>query len=227
MSNLLKASGIQKTFVDGQNHIDVLKGVDFSLDYAERVAIVGPSGSGKSTLLHLLSGLDFPSSGDIVLAEKNWRQLSEQGRCRFRNESLGFVYQFHHLLPELTAYENVMLPLMMQKISMAEIKDRASSLLEQMGLGQRLSHRPHQLSGGERQRIAIARAMVSKPLCIFADEPTGNLDTKTADIVFKLWNELNQSSNTAMVIVTHDIRLAKQMDKIYELRSGFLTPLES
>lgn len=120
-----------------------------------------------------------------------------------------------------------MLPLMMQKISMAEIKDRASSLLEQMGLGQRLSHRPHQLSGGERQRIAIARAMVSKPLCIFADEPTGNLDTKTADIVFKLWNELNQSSNTAMVIVTHDIRLAKQMDKIYELRSGFLTPLES
>ncbi|NDH69266.1 MAG: ATP-binding cassette domain-containing protein [Gammaproteobacteria bacterium] len=161
------------------------------------------------------------------MAEKNWRQLSEQGRCRFRNETLGFVYQFHHLLPELTAHENVMLPLMMQKISMAEIKDRASSLLEQMGLGQRLNHRPHQLSGGERQRIAIARAMVSKPLCIFADEPTGNLDTKTADIVFKLWNELNQSSNTAMVIVTHDIRLAKQMDKIYELRSGFLTPLES
>lgn len=226
MNNLLKASNVQKKFIDGQNSISVLESIYFDIEPAERVAIVGPSGSGKSTLLHLLGGLDFPTSGEIFLSGKNWSKLSEQERCQWRNQNLGFVYQFHHLLPELSALENVMLPLLMQKLKQDEVQERATQLLTHMQLKHRLAHRPHQLSGGERQRVAIARAMVTRPLCILADEPTGNLDNKTADLVFDLWHELNHSSQTAMVVVTHDLNLAKRMDKIYELRSGVLTVKE-
>ncbi|NBX85141.1 MAG: ABC transporter ATP-binding protein [Gammaproteobacteria bacterium] len=219
---LLLAKHVAKIYQDGDTPVSVLKDVSLNLHVAEKVAIVGPSGSGKSTLLHLLGGLDFPSSGEITVNGKNWMRMSEQKRCLWRNENLGFVYQFHHLLPELSALENVMLPLLLQNLSQKKVKDRAQSLLDMMGLGHRLSHRPHQLSGGERQRVAIARAMVTQPKCILADEPTGNLDQKTAYHILELWNKLNQEFQTALVIVTHDMTLAQQMDKIYQLNAGQL-----
>jgi lipoprotein-releasing system ATP-binding protein len=170
----------------------------------------------------LLGGLDFPSSGAINVLGKNWQKLSEKERCLWRNKTLGFVYQFHHLLPEFTALENTMLPLMLQSLSKAEIGDRALYLLQRLGLEQRLHHRPHQLSGGERQRVAIARAMVAKPHCILADEPTGNLDNATADIVLNLWDELNREQNMALIIVTHDVNIAKRMDRSLQLINGKL-----
>lgn len=221
-SAFIHAKQVSKYFDDGAQIIRVLKCIDFKLEPAERVAIVGPSGSGKSTLLHLLGGLDFASEGQIDVLGQNWQQLSEKKRCLLRNKTLGFVYQFHHLLPELTALENTMLPLMMQNISQAEVEKRAVELLGHMGLHARLTHRPHQLSGGERQRVAIARAMVTAPACILADEPTGNLDNATAHHVLELWNVLNHQAKTAMVIVTHDLELAKKMDKIYQLVDGQL-----
>lgn len=219
---LIDAQQVSKKFDDGSQIIHVLRAIDFKLEPAERVAIVGPSGSGKSTLLHLLGGLDFASDGVIEVNGENWKNLSEKKRCLTRNQVLGFVYQFHHLLPELTALENTMLPLMLQKISQQEVESRALELLSKMGLYERLTHRPHQLSGGERQRVAIARAMVTAPRCILADEPTGNLDNATAHHVLNLWNDLNHQAQTAMVIVTHDIELAKKMDKIYQLVDGQL-----
>jgi lipoprotein-releasing system ATP-binding protein len=219
---LIEVKGLKKQFKDGSDAIQVLQDIHFSLNHGERVAIVGPSGSGKSTLLHLLGGLDFPSHGSVEVMGKNWGKLSEKERCTWRNQVLGFVYQFHHLLPELSALENTMLPLMMQDLKQADIETRAQALLEHMGLGKRLTHRPHQLSGGERQRVAIARAMVTSPRCILADEPTGNLDQSTANLVLNLWNELNQKAQTAMVVVTHDFTLAKKMDKIYQLIDGHL-----
>lgn len=219
---LIEVKGVKKKFTDGSEAIQVLQDIHLSLNPAERIAIVGPSGSGKSTLLHLLGGLDFPSHGSIEVMGKDWKKLSEKERCTWRNQVLGFVYQFHHLLPELSALENTMLPLMMQDLKHAEIESRAKELLEHMGLGKRLTHRPHQLSGGERQRVAIARAMVTSPRCILADEPTGNLDQTTAHMVLNLWNELNQKAQTAMVVVTHDLTLAKKMDRVYQLVDGFL-----
>jgi lipoprotein-releasing system ATP-binding protein len=219
---LIDVKNLSKQFTDANSPIKVLQDINFQLHHGERVAIVGPSGSGKSTLLHLLGGLDFPSQGHIEVLGKNWQELSEKERCTWRNQALGFVYQFHHLLPELSALENTMLPLMMQKLSQQDIEHRATRLLEHMGLKTRLTHRPHQLSGGERQRVAIARAMVTSPRCILADEPTGNLDNSTAHMVLSLWNELNQNDQTAMVIVTHDLSLAKKMDKVYQLVDGQL-----
>jgi lipoprotein-releasing system ATP-binding protein len=219
---LIEVTGVQKKFTDGSEAIQVLQDIHLSLNHAERIAIVGPSGSGKSTLLHLLGGLDFPSHGSIEVMGKDWKKLSEKERCTWRNQVLGFVYQFHHLLPELSALENTMLPLMMQDLKQTDIESRAKELLEHMGLGKRLTHRPHQLSGGERQRVAIARAMVTSPRCILADEPTGNLDQTTAHMVLNLWNELNQKAQTAMVVVTHDLTLAKKMDRVYQLVDGHL-----
>lgn len=220
---LLKAQGLQKVFMDVGQTIKVLDGIDFVLTPGERVAIVGPSGSGKSTLLHLLGGLDVGSKGSVEVAGKDWTKMTEKQRCLWRNQTLGFVYQFHHLLPELSALENVMLPLLMQPHPFKTVLARAEILLEHMGLGQRMAHRPHQLSGGERQRVAIARAMVTHPKCILADEPTGNLDKATAELILKLWNALNQQYQTALVIVTHDLNLARQMDKAYRLEKGGLT----
>jgi lipoprotein-releasing system ATP-binding protein len=226
MQYLMEAHQVSKNFKDADKDIFVLEQIDFCLKPAERVAIVGPSGSGKSTLLHLLGGLDFCSSGLIQVAGKDWKTFSEEQRCLWRNQHLGFVYQFHHLLPELSALENVMLPLMLQKkIAVEQVIERAKELLQHMGLAERLSHRPHQLSGGERQRVAIARAMVTRPQCILADEPTGNLDQNTAQLMFELWSELNIKYQTAMVIVTHDLELAQKMDKIYQLSKGGLSPL--
>jgi len=226
MSNtesLIEAYKVSKIFVDVDTHIAVLKDIDFTLKHGERVAFVGPSGSGKSTLLHLLGGLDFSSSGTVSVAGENWSAMSEEKRCLWRNQCLGFVYQFHHLLPELSACENVMLPLLLQKVSFKEVRVRAEELLAHMGLEKRLAHHPHQLSGGERQRVAIARAMVTRPKCILADEPTGNLDRATAHLMLDLWNQLNQQFQTAMVIVTHDLTLAKKMDKVYQLNNGGLS----
>lgn len=222
-ADLLQAQHVAKTYQDGAASISVLSNVNLNLQVAEKIAIVGPSGSGKSTLLHLLGGLDFPSSGHIVVNGKNWSGMSEPERCLWRNENLGFVYQFHHLLPELSALENVMLPLLLQKIAQKKVRERAKNLLELMGLGHRLAHRPHQLSGGERQRVAIARAMVTQPKCILADEPTGNLDQKTARHILELWHQLNHEFKTALVIVTHDLELAQQMNKIYQLNAGQLS----
>lgn len=222
-ADLLVAQQVVKTYQDGTTPISVLGNINLSLHVAEKIAIVGPSGSGKSTLLHLLGGLDFPTAGQVAVNGKKWSDMTEQQRCLWRNSHLGFVYQFHHLLPELSALENVMLPLLLQKISQTQVKERAKNLLDLMGLGHRLSHRPHQLSGGERQRVAIARAMVTQPKCILADEPTGNLDQKTAHQILALWNKLNHEFKTALVIVTHDLELAQQMDKIYQLNAGQLS----
>lgn len=222
-ADLLVAQQVVKTYQDGTTPISVLGNINLTLQVAEKIAIVGPSGSGKSTLLHLLGGLDFPTAGQVAVNGKKWSDMTEQQRCLWRNSHLGFVYQFHHLLPELSALENVMLPLLLQKISQTQVKERAKNLLDLMGLGHRLSHRPHQLSGGERQRVAIARAMVTQPKCILADEPTGNLDQKTAHQILVLWNKLNHEFKTALVIVTHDLELAQQMDKIYQLNAGQLS----
>lgn len=219
---LIEVSNLFKQFHEANSAINVLQNIDLQISRGERLAIVGPSGSGKSTLLHLLGGLDFPTSGTINVLGKNWQKLSEKERCLWRNKTLGFVYQFHHLLPEFTALENTMLPLMLQSLSKAEISERAMHLLQRLGLDQRLHHRPHQLSGGERQRVAIARAMVANPHCILADEPTGNLDNATADIVLNLWDELNREHNMALIIVTHDLHMAKRMDRSLQLINGKL-----
>ena len=223
VNRLICVESLTKCYEDADRKITVLNDVNFNLNPSEKVAIVGPSGSGKSTFLHLLGGLDFPTSGGITVANQKWSLLSEEKRCIWRNQNLGFVYQFHHLLPELSAQENVMLPLLMQKNNYHEVVEKSKSLLEHMGLAQRLSHRPHQLSGGERQRVAIARAMVTRPKCILADEPTGNLDKNTAQLILELWNNLNTDYQTAIVIVTHDMELAKKMDKIYHLDKGSLS----
>ncbi len=186
----------------------------------ERIAIVGASGSGKSTLLHLMGGLDTPSSGQILLQGQDWQAVSETARCRLRNTSLGFVYQFHHLLPEFNALENVALPLLLASVSVAEATARAESMLQQVGLSGRLKHLPAQLSGGERQRVAIARALVHRPVCVLADEPTGNLDRTTARQVFDVMLQLNTDFNSALVVVTHDVALAASMDRVMTLPEG-------
>lgn len=223
MSNILQCTHLTKTYIDGELNIPVLVDVNLTLSPGERVAILGRSGSGKSTLLHLLGGLDIPTSGNVHITGQDIHAIPEKQRCRLRNEKLGFVYQFHHLLPEFTALENVAMPLLIRGNSIADAKEQASQILSKIGLGERIQHKPAQLSGGERQRTAIARALVTRPVCLLADEPTGNLDFQTAVNVSEMWLELNRTFNTGLLMVTHDLNLARKMDRVLQLEKGVLT----
>ena len=221
-SGILHCQQLGMTYTEGPNHVQVLSDINLHIEEGERIAIVGASGSGKSTLLHLLGGLDLPSTGSVWIDGQEMSGLSDKKRGLIRNEYLGFVYQFHHLLPEFTAVENVAMPLFIRGEDVNKAKQKASLLLEDIGLGHRLEHRPIELSGGERQRAAIARALVTEPNVVLADEPTGNLDVNTASAVFDMMMELNQRVGTALVMVTHDTSLAGKMDKRYHLEDGTL-----
>lgn len=217
---VIECKNLKKSFREGKLHTDVLHGIDFAVQAGEQIAIVGSSGAGKSTLLHLIGGLDKPTSGDVLLSGQNINKLSEKKRSALRNHTLGFVYQFHHLLPEFTALENVAMPLLIRKVSIKQAKTEAKDILEKVGLGHRLQHKLAELSGGERQRTAIARALVLKPLAVLADEPTGNLDAKTAEQVYDIMLDLNREMNTSIVIVTHDQKLAEKMDRVLTMQDG-------
>ena len=220
---VLSCRALAKRYEEGPAQVIVLDNLEFDLYPGERVAIIGTSGSGKSTLLNMLGGLDVPSQGSVWLAGKELSALNETERGRLRNEALGFVYQFHHLLPEFSALENVCMPLLIGKTSITEAKQRATKLLERVGLGHRLTHKPSELSGGERQRVAIARALVNQPRLVLLDEPTGNLDQQTAQGIQDLMRELSRDFNTAFLVVTHDPQLAAKMDRVLRLEQGRLT----
>lgn len=222
---VIRADKLGKTYAEGKLHTPVFDGLDVAIAPGETVAILGVSGAGKSTLLHLLGGLDTPTAGEVYVSGQKMSALSNAARGQLRNKALGFVYQFHHLLPEFTALENVMLPVLLGGADVNEANSRAKELLESVGLGHRLAHKPGELSGGERQRAAVARALVNKPACVLGDEPTGNLDEKTAAGVFALMLELNRAQKTSLVLVTHDRSLARRLDRVLELHEGRLREL--
>ncbi len=223
--DVMRAEKLAKTYSEGKMRTPVFDGLELSVVAGETVAIVGASGAGKSTLLHLLGGLDTPTAGEVYVAGQKMSSLSNAARGQLRNRALGFVYQFHHLLPEFTALENVMMPVMLGGVEVKIAAQRAKALLEKVGLGHRIEHKPGELSGGERQRAAVARALVNQPACVLGDEPTGNLDERTAATVFELMLELNRAQQTSLVLVTHDRRLARKLDRVLELHEGRLREL--
>ena len=219
---LLECCDITQTFNDGDLSVDVLSGVDLHVGTAESVAIIGASGSGKSTLLHILGGLSIPTSGNVSFKGHNILTMSDKARGVVRNYGLGFIYQFHHLLPEFTAQENAAMPLLIRRVSRKEALAKAADILDRVGLGGRLKHKPAELSGGERQRTAIARALITEPDCVLADEPTGNLDREAADNVFELMKELSNETGTSVIMVTHDELLASRMNRVFRIENGKL-----
>jgi len=225
--SVLEARNVQRRFQQGPVTLEVLQAVNLAILAAERLSIVGASGSGKTTLLQILGGLDKPSAGSVLVDGRDIHSLSEKGRGELRNHAIGFVYQFHHLLPEFSALENVAMPLLVRRMNTGEAKDRAREILKRVGLGERLTHRPHQLSGGERQRAAVARALVTQPKLVLADEPTGNLDGRNAEQVFELMLELNRERQTSLVIVTHDMRIAARMDRALQIENGTLSEVDA
>ncbi len=222
MASVLSCNDLAKTYAEGKLNVEVLRGIDLDIKQAERVAIVGSSGSGKSTLLHMLGGLAKPTRGSVTLQQLDFATLSEKKRGDLRNRELGFVYQFHHLLPEFTAQENVAMPLLIRRDPHSSAMRTAAELLDRAGLHHRRLHKPGELSGGERQRTAVARALVTKPACVLADEPTGNLDKRTAESVYEIMLELNREFETSLVIVTHDQSLAARMDRQLTIEDGLL-----
>ena len=224
MENILELKNIHKNFRLGEDDIEVLNGIEISIQQGETFAIVGPSGSGKTTLLQIIGLLDSPTSGELYVRGESPKDLNDKSKSRLRNEFFGFIYQFHHLLNEFTALENTMMPLLIREQTTKEARTRAQNLLIRIGLEHRINHKPHELSGGECQRVAVARALVTSPSLILADEPTGNLDPETADRVFDSFLDLNRSLNTSLIMVTHNQELAKRMDKVYELNFGKLIP---
>ncbi len=223
MTELLRCEQINKFYDEGSQKVQVLKDVNFMMNKGELVAIVGSSGSGKSTLLHTLGGLDQPSSGNVYINGQSLQKLSANQLAHLRNQNLGFVYQFHHLMADFSALENVMMPMLIGKQNKSEARDRAEKMLQAVGLSHRIAHRPSALSGGERQRVAIARALVNKPALVLADEPTGNLDQKTTESIFDLIKQLNQEQNTAFLLVTHDLALADKLSRRLIMRDGVLS----